>query len=368
MVGSRNPTATASAHILDRNAVACLKQRFAAHNAWGVIALFVILALLPFLPGFKPWMAGQITLTIVYIIAAQGVSILTGFTGLVTVGHGGFMAIGAYACALMVKHWQADILLAIIGGALAAGAVGILLGLVFLRLAGPFLAIGTLGFAFFVGTIVTNAHFLEGREGMSLPKNKLFGMELGDVGFYFLALAMFAAVTLFIYSLVRSSVGRALKALRDAEKAAQSCGVNRLLYRMIAFTVSATITGAAGALSALSIRFVSAEVFSDIWYSVDILVACVVGGPAMLMGPIIGGSFVALLPFFLEKLADFSFILKGVALIAVLMFAPAGVCDVLARPVRAWRRRQLERAGSGSGDAARPDTKSMPISGRKSEV
>lgn len=354
MTNSRNPAATASARILDRGAVTRLKQRFAAHNAWGVVALFAILALLPFLPGFKPWMAGQISLVIVYIVAAQGVSILTGYTGLVTVGHGGFMAIGAYASALMIKHWQADILLAIIGGAAAAAVVGILLGLVFLRLAGPFLAIGTLGFAFFIGTIVTNVPIFEGREGISLPKNRLFGMELGDIGFYFLGLAVFAAVTLFIFSLARSSVGRALKALRDAEKAAQSCGVNRLFYRMVAFTVSATITGAAGALSGLSVRYVSAEVFADIWYSVDILVACVVGGSAMLMGPIVGGAFVALLPFFLEKLADFSFILKGVVLILVLMFAPAGVCEVLARPFRAWRRRQLERAGAGSGAAARP--------------
>ena len=97
MAGARNPTARASAHIVDREAVARLKQRFAAHNTWGVIALFALLALLPFLPGFKPWMAGQISLVMVYIVAAQGVSILTGYTGLVTVGHGGFMAISADA-------------------------------------------------------------------------------------------------------------------------------------------------------------------------------------------------------------------------------------------------------------------------------
>ena len=90
----------------------------------------------------------------------------------------------------------------------------------------------------------------------------------------------------------------------------------------------------------------SAEVYGDIWYSVDILVAAVVGGSAMLMGPIFGGIFVALLPYFLETFADFSFILKGVALIIVLMFAPAGICDVVARPFRAIRRRQLRAAAA----------------------
>ena len=369
----RNAGAHASAKVLDREAVARLKRFFALQNAWLVVALFAILALVPLVPGFKPWMAGQISLVIVYVVAAQGVSILTGYTGLVSVGHGGFLAIGAYTAALLIKHQGVDLILAVIAGAAMAGFIGILLGLVFLRLAGPFLAIGTLGFAFFVGTVVNNVPLFEGREGISLPPNKVLGFALGDIGFYYVALAFFALVTLFVFSLVRSSVGRALKALRDAEKAAQSCGVNRLFYRMVAFTVSATITGAAGALNALVVRYVSAEVFSDVWYSVDILVAVVVGGSAMLMGPIVGGTFVALLPFLLEKLADFSFILKGVVLIAVLMFAPAGVCDVVARPFRAWRRRMLERAGAGSAGAVTSDagsgapTAASPAALRKQE-
>ncbi len=343
---SSKPLAHASAKILNRPAVDRLKTKFARQDALLVLGLFLVLALVPFIPGFKPWMAGQISLVIVYIIAAQGISILTGYTGLVSVGHGGFLAVGAYTSALLVKHLAVDMALAVIAGALMAGLVGILLGLVFLRLAGPFLAIGTLGFAFFIGTMVNNVRFFEGREGISLPPNKFFGWVLDDIGFYYVALAFLAAVTLFVFSLVRSSVGRALKALRDAEKAAQSCGVNRLFYRMVAFTVSATITGAAGALSGLVVRYVSAEVYSDIWYSVDILVAVVVGGSAMLMGPILGGAFVAMLPFFLETLADFAFILKGVVLIAVLLFAPAGVCDLIARPFRGFRRRVLQQAGA----------------------
>lgn len=355
-----NPMAHASAKVINPAAVEALKQVFAKQNAWLVVGLFIALAAVPFMPGFKPWMAGQISLVLVYIVAAQGISILTGYTGLVSVGHGGFLAVGAYTSALLIKHWAVDIALAVIAGALMAGLVGILLGLVFLRLAGPFLAIGTLGFAFFVGTVVNNVKFFEGREGISLPPNKLFGVVLDDVGFYYVALAFFAAVTLFVFSLVRSSVGRALKALRDAEKAAQSCGVNRLFYRMVAFTVSATITGAAGALSGLVVRYVSAEVYSDIWYSVDVLVAVVVGGSAMLMGPILGGAFVAMLPFFLETLADFAFILKGAVLIAVLLFAPAGVCDLIAKPFRAIRRRSLERVGSQPPRAAAGDSTDHP--------
>ena len=330
-----------------------LKGRFARQNLILVVAFFLLLLLAPSVPGFKGWMAGQAALVIIYIMAAQGVSILTGYTGLVSVGHGGFLAIGAYTAALLTKHYGVDLILVVVAGAAMAGVVGMLMGLIFLRLAGPFMAIGTLGFAFFVGTVVNNVKIFEGREGISLPANKVFGLVIGDIGFYYVAVCFLALVTLFIYSLVRSSVGRALKSLRDSEKAAQSCGVNRLFYRTLAFTVSATITGAAGALNGLITHYVSAEVYSDIWYSVDILVAAVVGGSAMLMGPIVGGAFVALLPYFLETLADFSFILKGVVLIAVLMFAPAGVCDLFARPFRAYRRRLLERASANATSVQR---------------
>jgi branched-chain amino acid transport system permease protein len=356
-MATREAAAHAAVPPRDREAAAQLKRRFAFENAGLVCAFFAVLLVLPLLPGVKGWMAGQAALVLVYIMAAQGVSILCGYTGLVSVGHGGFLAIGAYTAALLTKHYGLDLVITVILGGMAAGSVGLLMGLVFLRLAGPFMAIGTLGFAFFVGTIVNNVKLFEGREGIALPANKVLGMQVGDIGFYYITVIFFAAVTLFIFSLVRSSVGRALKALRDSEKAAQSSGVNRLFYRTLAFCVSATITGSAGALNALLTRYVSAEVYSDIWYSVDILVAAVVGGSAMMMGPIVGGAFVAMLPYFLEKLADFSFILKGVVLIAVLMFAPAGVCDVLARPVRAWRRRRLARARDSAGEPPPVDGK-----------
>jgi branched-chain amino acid transport system permease protein len=330
----------------DREAVAALKQRFHRQNVAMVVALFAVLLALPHAPGVEGWMAAQAALVIIYVIAAQGVSLLVGYTGLVTVGHGGFLAIGAYTAALLTKYYGADMAIALLGGGVMAAFVGMLLGLVFLRLAGPFMAIGTLGFAFFIGTVVTNVPLFEGRDGISLPPaNRLLGLQIGDVGFYEAAVVVLALVTLFLWSLLRSGVGRALRALRDSEKAAESSGVNRLLYRTIAFSVSACITGVAGALNGLSIHFVSAEVYSDIWYSVDILVAVVVGGARMMMGPFAGGLFVVMVPFFLDQLADFASILKGVVLIVVLLFAPAGVCEVLARPLRAWRRRRLAEIG-----------------------
>lgn len=334
-----------------RSSASRLKAVFARQNAVGVVALFAVALAFPFMPGVEGWMASQVSLIIIYIIAAQGVSILTGYTGLVTVGHGGFLAIGAYTSALLTKYFAVDLVIGLICAGIMAGIIGFALGLVFLRLSGAFMAIGTLGFAFFVGTVVNNVPLFEGREGISLPDNKVLGIEIGDVGFYVVSLACLALTTLFIFRLVHSGVGRAFMALRDSEPAAESSGVNRVLYRTLSFSISATITGIAGGLNAHIVNYVSAEVFADIWYSVDFLVATVVGGSAVMMGPFIGGVFIVMVPFFLEELADFAFILKGVVLIGVLILAPAGIAEVLARPFRAWRARQLARAAdAGDGE------------------
>ena len=306
--------------------------------------LFLAAVIFPMAPGVESWMASEATLIIMYIMAAQGVSILTGYTGLVTVGHGGFLAVGAYASALSTKYLGTDLITGMFVGAAMSAFVGWALGLVFLRLSGAFMAIGTLGFAFFVGTVVNNVPIFEGREGISLPKNHVIGFEIGDIGFYYTALAALGLTTLFVSLLVRSGVGRAFMALRDSEKAAEASGVNRVFYRTLAFSLSAAVTGVAGVLFAHYVNYVSSEVFADIWYSVDFLVATVVGGSAVLLGPFVGGLFVAFLPTFIELFVDqpgdLAFIIKGGALIFVLIVAPAGVVVGLVQLFR-WLRGKL---------------------------
>lgn len=333
-----------------------LKVRFERHNQMGVGLLFLLAFLFPLSPGVEGWMASQASLIIIYIIAAQGVALLVGYTGLVTVGHGGFLAIGAYTSALLTKHFGVDLSLGLIASGIVAGLIGYALGFIFLHLSGAFMAIGTLGFSFFVGAVINNVPIFEGRTGINLPPNHIFGIKIGDFGFYFVSLASLALTTVLMYALARSGVGRAFMALRDSEKAAESCGINRVFYRTLAFSISAAITGVAGALNGHITNYISSEVYADIWYSVDFLVACVVGGSATLMGPFIGGAFIVMVPFFLEKLADLAFILKGVVLIAVLLLAPAGIADLLARPIRAWRQRQLAAADVAS--PPRPTTTS----------
>lgn len=305
------------------------------------VAAFAGLAVLPALiPTFY---ASLLAFTFTYVIAAVGVNLLTGYTGLVTVGHGGFFAIGAYTTALLAKHTTTSVVPGLAAGTLLSGLVGFGLGIVCLRLGGAFLAIATLGFALAVGAILNNWPIFEGREGIQLGKNTLLGVVVRDVGFYYVSLVVMAVVMLASWSVVRSAVGRAFVAMRDSERAAEAMGINLRLYKTVAFAISAAMTGAGGVLFAHHNRYVSTETFGDAWLSVDFLTAVVVGGQASLFGSALGAAFVVLVPYYLGELRDFAYVLNGVALIAVLLFAPDGVAGVLARALRRLLRERGRR-------------------------
>lgn len=306
-----------------------------SERGWQIALTFAGLAALAALPAVIPsFYASLLAFTFTYVIAAVGVNLLTGYTGLVTVGHGGFFAVGAYTTALMTTHLGTSIVPGLVAGVILSGIIGFALGMICLRLGGAFLAIATLGFALAVGAILNNWPIFEGREGIKLSKNTVFGLPVQDVGFYYVSLGVMALVMLASWSIMRSGVGRAFIAMRDSERAAEAMGINLRLYKTVSFSISAAMTGAGGVLFAHHNRYVSTETFGDTWLSVDFLTAVVVGGQGSLFGSLIGGGFVVLVPYYLGELRDFAYILSGVALIAVLLFAPDGVAGVLARLLR----------------------------------
>jgi branched-chain amino acid transport system permease protein len=297
-----------------------------SERGWQIALTFLAFGALLTLPAVIPrFYASLLAFTFTYVIAAVGVNLLTGYTGLVTVGHGGFFAVGAYTTALMARHLGTSIAPGLIAGVILSGLIGFALGMVCLRLGGAFLAIATLGFALAVGAILNNWPIFEGREGIQLSKNTFLRVPIGDVGFYYVSLGVMALVMLASWSIMRSGVGRAFIAMM---------GINLRLYKTVAFAISAAMTGVGGVLFAHHNRYVSTETFGDTWLSVDFLTAVVVGGQASLFGSGIGAAFVVLVPYYLGELRDFAYILNGVALIAVLLFAPDGVAGVLARGLR----------------------------------
>lgn len=328
-------------------------------RGWQILLTGLAFLGLALLPGVVPsFYASLLSFTFTYVIAAVGVNLLTGYTGLVTVGHGGFFAAGAYTTALMAKYLGTSVVPGVFVGAIVSGLIGFGLGIVCLRLGGAFLAIATLGFALAVGAILNNWPVFEGREGIQLGKNTLLGSPIRDIGFYYVSLAAMALVMLASWSIVRSAVGRAFIAMRDSERAAEAMGINLRLYKTVSFAISAAMVGVGGAFFAHHNRYVSAETFGSAWLSVDFLTAVVVGGQASLFGSAIGAAFVVLVPYYLGTLQDFAYILNGVALILVLRFAPDGAAGLLARALR---------AALGSAHRRSPTAVAVAPTGRGSE-
>jgi branched-chain amino acid transport system permease protein len=259
------------------------------------------------------------------IIAVLGLNLLVGYTGQISLGHAAFLAIGAYAHVILYTQ-GAPLLFTVLGAAVISGAFGFLVGIPALRLAGPYLAIATLGFQVAVDQVLGRWDSVTGgRMGLGVPAPELFGLKLADVKSYFvLCLAFCVLVIVGVYNLTRSRVGRAFVAIRDNDIAAAAMGVNPVRYKTLAFALSAFVTGLAGALYAHLFDRINPQNFT-ILMSIELLVMVVVGGLASVLGSILGAALMVLLPHAISDFRDYQAIVVGGILIAVLLFEPMGM-------------------------------------------
>ena len=204
------------------------------------------------------------------IILAVSLNLVTGFTGQFSLGHAGFMSIGAYVCAIinMEMRSTSGFLLGIFAGAIAAGLVGILIGIPTLRLKGDYLAIATLGMAEIIRVLFLNMEITNGAAGLSgIPR---------FTNWPWLCLFTVATVVL-INNFLHSSPGRACTSIREDEIAAESMGINTTKYKVMAFAIGAFFAGTAGALYSSYFYIIQPGRF-DFLKSIDILVIVVLGG------------------------------------------------------------------------------------------
>jgi branched-chain amino acid transport system permease protein len=259
---------------------------------YGLLALAVLAA---------PWLlpvfyVGELTQIFILAIAGVGLMLLIGYTGLVSLGHGAFMAIGAYTNTYLITK-GVPFLVAFPLAGLAALVAGIVIAVPANRMSGIYLAIATLAFSQIVEQVIVRWESVtRGFQGMAVPPPDLLGRPLTEGWqLYYLSLAVLALVVLCAINLVRSPTGRALVAIRDSEVSAQSLGVNLLRYKTAVFALSACITGLAGALLAHRMRFISPDAFNYLM-SVQLLLMVVVGGLGSILGAILGAVFVGALP------------------------------------------------------------------------
>jgi branched-chain amino acid transport system ATP-binding protein len=265
-------------------------------------------------------------------IVGIGLNILLGLTGQISLGHVGFYAIGAYTAGLLMVRLDWSFWLALPAAGLVAGLAGTVLSIPALRVRGPYLAMVTIAFGFVVEQSAAEWSGLTGGWNglMGIPHPSIFAVTFGqrEIAWFVLALTVLAV---FLYArLSVSPWGKAMRAIRDSEVAGQSIGLHPTQLRVSAFTLSAVVTGIAGAVFASMTTFISPESF-PFFDSILFLLVVMIGGVDTVLGPVIGAVIVVLLPEVLAGLAGYRLLFVGLLLLLVLRLAPEGVVGFLGR-------------------------------------
>lgn len=297
---------------------------------WSMIAIVVAIGL-PHLAN-SPLLSHFLVLIGINIIIVLSLDLVVGYLGLSALGHAGFVGIGAYTSALLVKSWGVPFLGGMAAGCVLAAAFGLLIGWPSLRLRGHYFVIVT-----FITGIVLNLFFTNligitnGPMGLpGIPAPTIDGIRFADkVSYYYLVLAFIMLVLLVKWRIQDSRMGRALVAIREDEDLARAVGVRSHRYKVVAFTISAAGAGLAGSLYAHYLRFIGPDSF-DFLHSFDFFVMNLLGGKGTLLGPIIGPTLLTAInevsQFFSPEIARIAF---GVSLILIILYVPNGIVGIV---------------------------------------
>ncbi|MTI46467.1 branched-chain amino acid ABC transporter permease [Sporosalibacterium faouarense] len=299
----------------------------------------LLVAILPLIFNFKRGTMTMLNTVIIYAIIAIGFNILLGYAGQISLGHAAFMGIGAYVSAFVSNHLTLPLGLHFIVAILLSGlvplVVGLLLGLVALRLEGHYLAIATLGFGVAIQQVFKEwIGFTNGYSGMRADPIEIFNISFRSREMYFvLSVLVLVLLSIFAYNLLRSKTGRALVAMRDSEHAAQAMGISLFKYKLVAFAVSAFYAGVAGSLYMHLIRFTMPDQWG-VMLSLNLLAMVVIGGLASIEGGIVGAAFIIIIPEIIKgipvigEIRSLPYIFTGVSMILVIMFFPYGLAKI----------------------------------------
>jgi branched-chain amino acid transport system permease protein len=274
---------------------------------------------------------------LIFAILASGLDLVTGYCGQFSFGQGAFYGIGAYTSALLALSLGWPFGTALPAATLASAGFGALLGIPSLRLAGHFLAITTIAFQVIVTLVLTQWHGLTGGTagltGIPVPPPlRLGGATLVTFdtppGYYYLVLVVAAVVIGAATRLARTRLGHEWLAVREDELLARTMGIHTTRIKVLAFTASAAMAGAAGSLIAHYLRSIHPSEFT-IWTSAEIVAMVILGGRGTLAGPILGAVVLTILPEYLRAVQDYKLIVYGLALIVMITFLPRGLLGAL---------------------------------------
>jgi branched-chain amino acid transport system permease protein len=264
-------------------------------SRYRIVAVAALLLTLPFVAS--GYHVGLANLIFINAIAAVGLNVITGFTGQISIGHGAFLGVGAYASAYLVTAVGVPFLPSVVISGLIAAAVGSFFGIPSVRLKGFYLAIATFAAQLILEFVFRSWNGVTGgSNGMSTGTVRILGAELsGDFAFYWILLPIAAVSLLFVRNLARTATGRALMAVRDHDLAAEIMGVSLFRTKVLAFAIGSFLAGVAGALWGHYVGFITPEQFT-LELSISLLVMIIVGGLGSVLGSVLGAIFVTLLP------------------------------------------------------------------------
>lgn len=284
----------------------------------------MIVAIPPLFPSAYYYRVAALVL--IFALAAVGLNLLMGFAGQVSLGHAGFLGIGAYAVAIGPTHLATPSWLSIIAGAAVSGIVAFVVGRPILRLKGHYLAVATLGFGLLIAIVLTNeAGWTGGPDGMTVPRLVLFDWPVrGSETWYWVAAATFILGAMLALNLIDSPSGRGLRAIHDSEVAARMLGVDVARKKLVIFTISAVYASIAGSYLALFNGHITPDV-SGFLRSIELVAMVVLGGMGSVMGSLVGAAVLVLLPQTLTALHDYEHMVLGLALMGFMIFLRQGI-------------------------------------------
>lgn len=279
------------------------------------IVLYAVVYLLLGSGSLNDVALSTLILICINVVLAVSLNLINGYTGQFSLGHAGFMSVGAYVSAILTLDFHFAFPLAVIAGGAAAAIFGFLIGMPTLRLKGDYLAIATLGFGEIIRIVLLNTDYVGGASGLSgIPTKTTWTW----------AFIFTLATIVIINNFVRSTHGRACIAIRENEVAAEAMGINTTQYKVIAFVIGAFFAGIAGAMSAHKFYVINPTSFNFL-KSFDILVMVVLGGLGSTSGAVVGAVILTLLFTVLQDYPEVRMIIYSLMLVLMMIFRPSGL-------------------------------------------
>ena len=312
--------------------------------------LFMIVGLI-LLFGVVPFISSEYILYIlniigIYAIAAIGLNLLIGYTGQISLGHGAFFGVGAYAAAILATKAGIPFIIAVPAAGFITALVGMIFGIPSIRLKHLYLTIATLAGQFILEYVFVQWESLTGwAEGISVTTANIFWIDLGsDRNFFYVIFICFVLMAWIAVNLIRTRYGRAFIAIRDNDQAAEGMGIPIFPYKLLSFAISSFYAGFAGALFAYYMMSITPEPF-NLWLSIEYIAMIIIGGLGSIPGAVFGSIFIVTLSEVLSyateilmnlgtstaagiTIAPLREFIYGLVIVLFIIFEPKGLAEV----------------------------------------